>query len=229
MNSTTLGYTVRTDGFAQIRTRLAVLSVSRKGVIGPVRVTRVSAAVVGALLESQLASDNLEDTPFSLLSTFAQKLRAAAVRKRASEKLWTLTRGQALTGFHYLALYRRPDVPADTLTAYQMHAVREVVLALIDALVARRGPERLSRAAVERRLRAWQAFGYIAATASSTGVLVHGPGVALTTSLRWLDRSGASAGLSTSPAVYSSPRLSPDQKTVAHKTGAGQDELFSRL
>ena len=34
------------------------------------------------------------------------------------------------------------------------------------------------------------AFGYFAGTASSTGVLVFGPGVALTTQLRWLGRSG---------------------------------------
>jgi hypothetical protein len=126
--------------------------VSRKGVIGPVRVSRKSAAVVGTLLKFQLASDNLEDTPLALLPSFAQKLRDGAVRKRASENLWTLTRAEALAGFHYLALYRRQDVPANTLTPLAMHAVREVVLALMDALVARRGPERLGRAAVERRL-----------------------------------------------------------------------------
>jgi Tol biopolymer transport system component len=36
----------------------------------------------------------------------------------------------------------------------------------------------------------------------------------VTTSLRWHDRSGASAGPTTAPGQYSSPRLSPDQQSV---------------
>jgi len=58
------------------------------------------------------------------------------------------------------------------------------------------------------------AFGYAAVTVSPAGVLAHGPTVGLTTSLRWHDRSGASTGPPTAPAQYSSPRLSPDQKSV---------------
>jgi len=38
--------------------------------------------------------------------------------------------------------------------------------------------------------------------------------VGLTTSLRWHERSGAPTGSPTAPAQYSSPRLSPDQKSV---------------
>ena len=61
----------------------------------------------------------------------------------------------------------------------------------------------------------WTAgFGYAAVTVSPAGVLAHGPSVGLTTSLRWHDRSGASTGPPTAPAQYSSPRLSPDQKSV---------------
>src|SRR5262245_46639582 len=59
------------------------------------------------------------------------------------------------------------------------------------------------------------ALGYAAVTVSSTGIVAYGPGVALTTRLRWLDRSGAQVGAATSPAVYSGPRLSPDQKRLA--------------
>jgi len=59
------------------------------------------------------------------------------------------------------------------------------------------------------------AFGYVAVTASTTDVVVYGPGVALTTQLRWLDRRGAAAGPATPPAVYSGPRISPDQTRVA--------------
>ena len=58
------------------------------------------------------------------------------------------------------------------------------------------------------------AFGYAAVTVSPAGVLAHGPSVGLTTSLRWHERSGASTGPPTAPAQYSSPRLSPDQKSV---------------
>src|SRR6476661_3836638 len=58
------------------------------------------------------------------------------------------------------------------------------------------------------------AFGYAAVTASPAGVLAYGPSVGLTTSLRWHDRSGASMGPPTAPAQYTSPRLSPDQRSV---------------
>jgi Tol biopolymer transport system component len=59
------------------------------------------------------------------------------------------------------------------------------------------------------------ALGYAAFTAASTGVLAYGPGVALSTSLRWLDRRGTVVGPSSAAAVYSTPRLSPDQTRVA--------------
>jgi Tol biopolymer transport system component len=62
----------------------------------------------------------------------------------------------------------------------------------------------------------WTAgMGYAAVTVSPSGVLAHGPRVGLTTSLRWRDRNGASAGPPTAPALYTVPRLSPDQKSVA--------------
>jgi Tol biopolymer transport system component len=61
----------------------------------------------------------------------------------------------------------------------------------------------------------WTAgMGYAAVTVSPSGVLAHGPSVKLTTSLRWRDRSGASTGSPTTPALYTGPRLSPDQKSV---------------
>ena len=58
------------------------------------------------------------------------------------------------------------------------------------------------------------ALGYAAVTASPAGVLAYGPSVAMTTSLQWRDRDGAATGSAIAPAVYRSPRLSPDQKRV---------------
>ena len=58
-------------------------------------------------------------------------------------------------------------------------------------------------------------LGFAAITVSENGVLAHGTGVTLTTSLRWRDRVGAPGGSPTPPGVYRSPRLSPDQKSVA--------------
>jgi len=61
----------------------------------------------------------------------------------------------------------------------------------------------------------WTAgMGYAAVTVSPSGALAHGPSVRLTTSLRWHDRSGAPTGPPTAPAQYTTPRLSPDQKSV---------------
>ena len=61
----------------------------------------------------------------------------------------------------------------------------------------------------------WTAgLGYAAVTVSPSGVLAYGPSVGLTTSLRWRDRNGASTGPPTAPALFTGPRLSPDQKSV---------------
>ena len=58
------------------------------------------------------------------------------------------------------------------------------------------------------------AFAYTAVTASSSGVLAHGPSVVFTTSLRWHDRAGATIGPPFAARAYGSPRLSPDQTSV---------------
>jgi Tol biopolymer transport system component len=61
----------------------------------------------------------------------------------------------------------------------------------------------------------WTAgMGYAALTVSPSGVLAHGPNVGVTTSLQWRDRNGASTGPPTAPALYTFPRLSPDQQSV---------------
>jgi eukaryotic-like serine/threonine-protein kinase len=58
------------------------------------------------------------------------------------------------------------------------------------------------------------AFAYAAVTASSSGVLAHGPSVVFTTTLRWHDRTGTTIGAPIAPRAFSSPRLSPDQTSV---------------
>ena len=57
-------------------------------------------------------------------------------------------------------------------------------------------------------------LGYSAVTVSPAGVLAFGPNVAMTTSLQWHDRDGATTGSAIAPAVYRSPRLSFDQKRI---------------
>jgi Tol biopolymer transport system component len=58
-------------------------------------------------------------------------------------------------------------------------------------------------------------FGYSAIASSPAGLLGFGPSVGTTTSLRWVNRDGTSLGRLGNPDVYSSPRLSFDQKRVA--------------
>ena len=57
--------------------------------------------------------------------------------------------------------------------------------------------------------------GYNAVTVSPGGALAYGPSIGTTTSLEWFTRSGTLTGRLARPGVYSSPRLSFDQKTVA--------------
>jgi serine/threonine-protein kinase len=59
------------------------------------------------------------------------------------------------------------------------------------------------------------AFGYSAVSVANGGALAIGPSVATTTSLRWFRRDGTSTGHLGRPDIYTSPRLSFDQKTLA--------------
>ncbi|OFW39370.1 MAG: hypothetical protein A3J29_03005 [Acidobacteria bacterium RIFCSPLOWO2_12_FULL_67_14b] len=72
-------------------------------------------------------------------------------------------------------------------------------------------------------------LGYTAVTVSPAGALATGPSVAGTTSLQWRDRDGTARGSLIAPAVYRSPRLSPDQKRVALATWdpeTGQNDIW---
>jgi eukaryotic-like serine/threonine-protein kinase len=57
-------------------------------------------------------------------------------------------------------------------------------------------------------------FGY-SALAVAPGVLAYAPGVDTLTMLQWVTRDGTKGARLGEPGVYSSPRLSPDQKRVA--------------
>jgi serine/threonine protein kinase/Tol biopolymer transport system component len=66
-------------------------------------------------------------------------------------------------------------------------------------------------------------MGYVAVTAS-TSTLAHGPSVLQTTALQWRDRVGSIAGTPSAPGAYRSPRLSPDEKSVAVAMLSAQDQ-----
>ncbi len=57
-------------------------------------------------------------------------------------------------------------------------------------------------------------LGYISASASRVGSVAYGPAVITSTNLQWRDRVGGSTWV-LPPGSYRSPRLSPDQRTVA--------------
>lgn len=132
---------------------------SRQGVVGPLRVNRRHAAIVGALIEARTAASSLQGTALEPLLGLGRKLCAAARRSRTSSvwiAIWAVERGEALAGSHYLGLFSHPDVPETFLTADEAHAVGEVALTLAAAVLARKGAKKLDRAAVERQLQAWR-------------------------------------------------------------------------
>ena len=63
-------------------------------------------------------------------------------------------------------------------------------------------------------------LGYSSVSVSENGVLAYGPSVTFLTSLKWYARNGTVQESSIAPAVYRSPRLSPDQRRVAVTTWA---------
>ena len=63
-------------------------------------------------------------------------------------------------------------------------------------------------------------LGYSSVSVSENGVLAYGPSVTFLTSLKWYARDGTAQESSIAPAVYRSPRLSPDQNRVAVTTWA---------
>jgi Tol biopolymer transport system component len=58
-------------------------------------------------------------------------------------------------------------------------------------------------------------FGYASFSVTPNGLLAYGPFVAITTKLDWIDRTGRPLGTLGKPDAYTSPRLSPDEKTAA--------------
>jgi hypothetical protein len=133
---------------------------SSKGAVGPLQVSAQDAAIIAAIIEARVAphAARLDATPLASLPAFGRKLGAAAKRKRRSRALigvWNLQRLEALAGFYYLALFTLPDADA-FLTAKEISAVHEILLALATALAARRGKRRLTRREADRRVRAWQ-------------------------------------------------------------------------
>ncbi|MGH9203336.1 MAG: hypothetical protein ACRD2A_19075, partial [Vicinamibacterales bacterium] len=132
-------------------------SMSDQAVVGPLKVERQHAAIVGALIATRSARRNLDHTPFASLRDLADKLLAGAKRKRTSTTqitLWTVGRPEALAGFNYLALFSRPEAEG-FLTEVETDAVHAVTLTLAMALVARRGGSRLDREAIDQRLKNW--------------------------------------------------------------------------
>ena len=58
-------------------------------------------------------------------------------------------------------------------------------------------------------------LGYAAFSVSDRGVLAYGRSILMTTALQWRDRTGVVVGTPMPPAMYRSPRLTPDQTGVA--------------
>ena len=126
----------------------------------PVRMDRQHASLVAAAFRAaRLDEDELDDTALWDLPAFADKLEAAAERRRVTDRhdgsiAVYLTRSEALAGFHYVVLFSHPDVPEASFTT----AERQAALASPErhrVLVAARGVKRLDCAQVERRLESW--------------------------------------------------------------------------
>jgi hypothetical protein len=117
--------------------------------------------MVAALIEARITpyAERLKGTRLAALPMFARRLSAAAMRKRrpgGSITVWTMSKVEALAGFHYLTLFSHPDVPESFLSAAEVEAVREIALSLTQALLARPGKNKLTREAAERWIKASQ-------------------------------------------------------------------------
>lgn len=108
---------------------------------------------VVALIEGRTDAARLEKTPIAALYPFGQKLRAATSRKRSGDvvTLWTVERAEAFAAFSYLACFVYPETENFVTTA-EFSAVREIVFVLAAGLLARRGPQRMDRSALESRI-----------------------------------------------------------------------------
>ena len=127
---------------------------SRQGEVGPLRIERAHAELVGALVETRTAPYDLKSTPLSALPQFGRKLSAAARRKRKPGQpfaIWTMRKVEAWAGFHYLALFELPAA-AGFLTLEEGSAVHQVRLAVAIAIGTKPGPRQLDRDAVLDRL-----------------------------------------------------------------------------
>ncbi len=131
-------------------------TMSRKGAVGPLRVSRHHAAAVGELIASRIVNQVTAGTPLAALPSFARKLTKASMRKRRNEDaelaIWTIDRSEAFAGFAYLGWLLRPDV-TELVTPVEAASVGVVARAVAELLTAKRGPGRLTRPQAESRIR----------------------------------------------------------------------------
>lgn len=124
--------------------------------LGALRLDREDAGRVGELIELRTKDRNVVATPLAALPAFGRRLSRAAARRRrpgATLAIWDVPRGEALAGFHYLALFDWPAVPESFLDDTERAAVGRVLRALGAALTAKRGRKRLTRQQAEQRIR----------------------------------------------------------------------------
>lgn len=69
-------------------------------------------------------------------------------------------------------------------------------------------------------------FGFVAATASTTGIVAHGPSVVMSTRLEWRNQSGGLISAITTPGVYRSPDLAPDENSVAVSLSEENSDIY---
>jgi hypothetical protein len=121
-----------------------------------VRISRANASVAERVIRERTEGFNLEESPFSELPAFREKLGAALKRRRQGSgqelRIWNLTRDEIESGYQYLMLFSHEGVPVDYLTMDEFEAVHDVALDLLGILLKRRGKPGLDRQEIQTRI-----------------------------------------------------------------------------
>ena len=123
---------------------------TKKGCL-PLSMTKKEAEILGRLVAQRAKRLPLGHTPLRWLPAAGDKLLKAAHRSRDGKviTLWTLTRDEARSLFHWGACFFHPQINQAELTAAESNAVKSVLQKIASGLMAKTGPERLPSADAE--------------------------------------------------------------------------------
>ena len=111
----------------------------------PLTVTRKEPEIVGRLVAQRAKRLPLVNSPLRWLPSAGDKLLKASRRSRDGKEitLWTLSRDEARSLFHWGVLFFHPQTDPSEITSAECNALKSLIQKIANCLMAKPGPKRM--------------------------------------------------------------------------------------